>query len=115
MTIALPDDETRPILPNKKDYHITFVTPSIPKELWVLTKTSIPVILAYMLQNSLQTACVLIVGRLGAEELAASAFAFMFAMVTGWVLALGGSTALGKYIYSEREQIIICYWLFIEV
>jgi hypothetical protein len=27
--------------------------------------------------------------------LAASAFAFMFAMVTAWVMALGGSTALG--------------------
>ncbi|KAI7859052.1 mate-domain-containing protein [Circinella umbellata] len=94
MTISLPDDETRPILPNKKDYHLNFTTPNITKELWILTKTSIPVILAYMLQNSLQTGCVLIVGRLGAEELAASAFAFMFAMVTGWVLALGGSTAL---------------------
>jgi hypothetical protein len=32
----------------------------------------------------------------GAEELAASAFAFMFAMVTAWVMALGGSTALGE-------------------
>ncbi|KAJ2961481.1 hypothetical protein NQZ79_g3278 [Umbelopsis isabellina] len=47
-----------------------------------------------MLQNSLQTACVLIVGHMGADELAASAFAFMFAMVTAWVVALGGSTAL---------------------
>ncbi|KAI8146084.1 mate-domain-containing protein [Fennellomyces sp. T-0311] len=92
MTIALPDDESRPIL--SKDYHLNYATPSISKELWTLTKTSIPVILAYMLQNSLQTGCVLIVGRIGAEELAASAFAFMFAMVTGWVLALGGSTAL---------------------
>ncbi|KAI9266662.1 mate-domain-containing protein [Phascolomyces articulosus] len=93
MTIALPDDETRPILPNE-NYYLNFDAPSIPKELWVLVKTSTPVILAYMLQNSLQTGCVLIVGRIGAEELAASAFAFMFAMVTGWVLALGGSTAL---------------------
>lgn len=95
MTITLPEDETAPILPNKKRYVLDHSTPSIPKEIWVLIKTSIPVILAYMLQNSLQTGCVLIVGRLGPEQLAASAFAFMFAMVTGWVLALGGSTALG--------------------
>ncbi|KAI9491945.1 mate-domain-containing protein [Zychaea mexicana] len=95
MAIALPNgnEESRPILPNR-NYNLNFATPSISKEIWVLTKTSVPVILAYMLQNSLQTGCVLIVGRLGAEELAASAFAFMFAMVTGWVLALGGSTAL---------------------
>lgn len=32
-------------------------------EVWIVVKTSIPVALTYMLQNSLQTACVLIVGR----------------------------------------------------
>lgn len=98
MPIALHDDETRPLLPppsSRKRYAVDGSTPDIANELWVLTKSSVPVILAYMLQNSLQTGCVLIVGRLGPEELAASAFAFMFAMVTGWVLALGGSTALG--------------------
>ncbi|KAJ1545701.1 hypothetical protein HK405_007740, partial [Cladochytrium tenue] len=65
------------------------------EEVWVVTKTSAPVAVAYMLQNSLQTGSVLIVGRMGADELAASAFAFMFAMVTAWVMALGSATALG--------------------
>ncbi|KAJ1545908.1 hypothetical protein HK405_007549, partial [Cladochytrium tenue] len=64
------------------------------EEVWVVTKTSAPVAVAYMLQNSLQTGSVLIVGRMGADELAASAFAYMFAMVTAWVMALGSATAL---------------------
>ncbi|KAI9327583.1 putative MATE efflux family protein subfamily [Zopfochytrium polystomum] len=65
-----------------------------PAEAWVIVKTSVPVALAYMLQNSLQTGSVLIVGRMGPDELAAAAFAFMFAMVTAWVMALGSATAL---------------------
>lgn len=48
----------------------------IANEFWVLFKGSVPVILAYTLQNSLQTISVLIVGRLGAEELAVSAFCY---------------------------------------
>jgi len=52
------------------------------EEMWFLTKASVPVILAYMLQNSLQTASVLIVGRLSSEALAVAAFSYMFAMAT---------------------------------
>lgn len=63
-------------------------------EFWQLLKGSIPVILAYTLQNSLQTASVLIVGRLSPEHLATSAFSLMFAMITAWMIALGGTTAL---------------------
>jgi MATE family multidrug resistance protein len=63
-------------------------------ELWVLFRGSIPVILAYALQNSLQTISVLIVGRLSPEALATAAFAYMFAMATGWLIALGGTTAI---------------------
>ncbi|KAK0728722.1 MATE efflux family protein [Lasiosphaeria miniovina] len=63
-------------------------------EIWLLTKTSIPVILAYTLQNSLQTISVLIVGRLSPEALATAAFSYMFAMSTAWLIALGGTTAL---------------------
>ncbi|KAI8069374.1 MATE efflux family protein [Gongronella butleri] len=90
MTIELPADERQPLLANTDDVPL----PSYAKEVWILFKTSLPVIFAYTLQNSLQTGCILLVGRLGPEELAASAFAFMLAMVTGWILALGGSTAL---------------------
>lgn len=63
-------------------------------EIWILTKTSVPVMLAYTLQNSLQTVSVLIVGRLSPEALATAAFSYMFAMATGWLVALGGTTAL---------------------
>lgn len=63
-------------------------------ELLLQARMSVPVIAAYALQNSLQTVSVLVAGRLGAQQLAAAAFAYMFAMSTGWLLALGGTTAL---------------------
>ena len=63
-------------------------------ETWVLTRASVPIILAYALQNSLQTVSVLIVGRLSPEALATAAFSYMFAMSTAWLIALGGTTAL---------------------
>ncbi|KAM5538601.1 hypothetical protein V8D89_007630 [Ganoderma adspersum] len=55
---------------------------------------SIPVILSYVLQNSIQTVSVLVAGRLGPDELSAAAFSLMLAMVLGWCIALGGTTAL---------------------
>lgn len=63
-------------------------------EFWLLLKSSTPVILAYTLQNSLQTVSVLIIGRSSPENLAVSAFSQMFAMVTAWMIGLGGTTAL---------------------
>jgi len=63
-------------------------------EFWILLKGSMPVILAYTLQNSLQTVSVLVVGRTSPENLATSAFSFMFAMITAWMIALGGTTAV---------------------
>jgi MATE family multidrug resistance protein len=66
----------------------------VAREFWVLLKGSIPVIVAYALQNSLQTISVLIVGRLSPEALATAAFSYMFAMATGWLIALGGTTAI---------------------
>ena len=63
-------------------------------EFLLLLKGSIPVILAYALQNSLQTISVVIVGRASPEDLATAAFSYMFAMSTGWLIALGGTTAL---------------------
>jgi MATE family multidrug resistance protein len=67
---------------------------SVAGEFWILLRGSLPVIVAYALQNSLQTASVLIVGRLSPEALATAAFAYMFAMATGWLIALGGTTAI---------------------
>lgn len=67
---------------------------SIITEVSLLLRGSIPVVLAYALQNSLQTVSVLIVGRLSPEALATASFSYMFAMSTAWLIALGGSTAL---------------------
>jgi len=63
-------------------------------EFWVLLKGSIPVILAYTLQNSLQTVSILIVGRASPQDLSTAAFSYMFAMCSGWLIGMGGSTAL---------------------
>ena len=63
-------------------------------EFWVLFRGSIPVILAYSLQNSFQTMSILIVGRASPENLSTAAFSYMFAMCTGWLIGQGGSTAL---------------------
>jgi MATE family multidrug resistance protein len=63
-------------------------------EFWILLKGSLPVVVAYALQNSLQTVSVLIVGRLSPEALATAAFSYMFAMATGWLVGLGGTTAI---------------------
>ena len=67
---------------------------AVLNEFKVLSNGSIPVILAYALQNSLQTISVVIVGRGSPEDLATSAFSYMFAQSTGWLIALGGTTAL---------------------
>ncbi|EME87850.1 uncharacterized protein MYCFIDRAFT_54929 [Pseudocercospora fijiensis CIRAD86] len=66
----------------------------IASEFWILLKGSIPVILAYTLQNSLQTISVLIVGRLTPESLAVAAFSYMFAMASAWLIGMGGTTAI---------------------
>jgi MATE family multidrug resistance protein len=96
-------DETSRLLPpaideeagyNVEDHKESKEWQLILHELWVLFRGSIPVILAYALQNSLQTISVLIVGRLSPEALATAAFAYMFAMATGWLIALGGTTAI---------------------
>ena len=67
---------------------------AVLNEFKILLKGSIPVILAYTLQNSLQTISVVIVGRGPPEDLATAAFSYMFAMCTAWLIALGGTTAL---------------------
>lgn len=77
-----PDEEKKP------------AREKILKEFLVLLRGSVPVILAYTLQMSLQTASVVIVGRRSPEDLATAAFSYMFAMSTGWLIALGGTTAL---------------------
>ena len=99
-----PPDERTSLLPKPDDaaegetYELEDESKSrtrrIATELWVLFKASIPVILAYTLQNSLQTISVLIVGRLSPEALSVAAFSYMFAMATAWLIGMGGTTAI---------------------
>lgn len=93
-------DETSVLLPNpptacpSHEQDGRYVLPTFLGEVFQLARDSIPVILAYALQNSLQATSILIVGRTSPEDLATAAFSFMFAAVTGWMIALGGTTAL---------------------
>ncbi|KAL5604246.1 uncharacterized protein BROUX77_004432 [Berkeleyomyces rouxiae] len=98
-------DETTFLLPNPASRLAKQPSPSLrtaqpsTQSLWlpeaaVQTRAALPIILAYTLQNSLQTVSVLIAGRLSAEALATAAFSYMFAMSTAWLVALGGTTAL---------------------
>ncbi|KAJ2985864.1 hypothetical protein NUW58_g5308 [Xylaria curta] len=94
---STPNTELTLLLPKPKDGDSDRIGLTYRQwlgEIWILTKAAIPVILAYTLQNSLQTASVLIVGRLSPEALATAAFSYMFAMATAWLVALGGTTAL---------------------
>ncbi|KAF8418087.1 mate-domain-containing protein [Tirmania nivea] len=106
---VLVDNEETPLLPDSsktfcsqsltsqrdgESYIFSEESQSQLSEFLYLLKTSIPVILAYALQNSLQTTSVLIVGRISPQHLATAAFSYMFAMSTAWLIALGGTTAL---------------------
>ncbi|KAG1812869.1 MATE efflux family protein [Suillus subaureus] len=101
-------DETAPLLPNARrtqqqlNVHSLQNFPEVagenrtigPRLVASLVIDSIPVILSYILQNSIQTVSIVITGRLGPEELSAAAFSMMLAYVTGWCIALGGGSAL---------------------
>lgn len=52
-------------------------------EFLALLKHSYPVILSYILQNSIQTISIFIAGYLGSNELSVTAFSLMLAFVTG--------------------------------
>ncbi|ORZ05145.1 mate-domain-containing protein [Lobosporangium transversale] len=64
------------------------------REFKILLRYSGPVVLTYILQNSLQLASLVSLGHLGSIELAASSLASMFAAVTCWSVSLGTATAL---------------------
>lgn len=92
-----PDERTS-LLPSDDD-HATGETYSIGSdskgelklvghEFWILFKGSVPVIMAYSLQNSLQTISVLIAGRLGPEALAVSAFCYSKYSTSSWMITI---------------------------
>ncbi|KAK6454188.1 ethionine resistance protein [Scheffersomyces xylosifermentans] len=63
-------------------------------ELKALIKSSIPLVLTFLLQNSLSTVSVFSVGHLGATELAAVSMGSMTANITGYATIQGIATAL---------------------
>ncbi|KAN0088205.1 MatE domain containing protein [Tylopilus felleus] len=106
-------DETSPLLRDPRyfleqvinHHHASPEIPIVPEEagathrfgprlLASLLVDAIPVILSYTLQNSVQTAAIVVTGRLGPDQLSATAFSMMLAYVTGWCIALGGGSAL---------------------
>jgi MATE family multidrug resistance protein len=94
LLIPKPTDSESAGNPEEENIQVRSTSRLVAAEFLLLLKASIPVILAYTLQNSLQTISVLIVGRLSPEHLAVAAFSYMFAMCTAWLIALGGTTAL---------------------
>ena len=94
--IPKPNNAAQNNEPRRETYELEEGSPAKQwlVESLVLLRASIPVIIAYTLQNSLQTLSVLVVGRLSPEALATAAFSYMFAMSSAWLIALGGSTAL---------------------
>lgn len=102
------ENESSPLLSQQGDKDTSLLWKRLRKQLeWqsseirvyadetlILFWNSLPVIFAYALQNSLQTCSLLIVGRISPEYLATAAFAYIFATCTGWLIAVGGTTAL---------------------
>ena len=98
MSGDVPDEQTsllrKPTDHNEPKDGVQGSTKRIVQDFWILLRGSIPVILAYALQNSLQTISVLIVGRSSPEALSVAAFCYMFAMATAWLIRMGGTTAI---------------------
>ncbi|ODQ63241.1 MATE efflux family protein [Nadsonia fulvescens var. elongata DSM 6958] len=70
------------------------ISTSIKRETTVLAKYSVPLIITFLLQQSLTTASVFSVGHLGKTELAAVSLAGMTASITGYALIQGIATCL---------------------
>lgn len=88
---------------NEEDVESTFEDVIVSKkiqtttsliELKALVKSSIPLVMTFLLQNSLSTVSVFSVGHLGAAELAAVSMGVMTANITGYSTIQGIATAL---------------------
>lgn len=69
-------------------------TTTVYLEMTLLIRLSIPLIVTFLLQNSLSTVSVFSVGHLGAVQLAAVSMGLMTANITGYATIQGISTAL---------------------
>lgn len=85
----VPEEGTIDAVNDSKSY-----TGQVLTEFWIILKNALPVIGSYILQNSIQTGSVFVVGRSSPLNLSVAAFSYMFAMATTWLLGLGGTTAI---------------------
>ncbi|KAI9592465.1 mate-domain-containing protein [Syncephalis fuscata] len=72
-----------------------------------MARLASPVVVAYLLQKSIDIACVFALGHKGALELAAAALGSMYISVTGWAVANGMATALdtlGSQSYTASKD-----------
>nr|QFR37246.1 MATE transporter [Cyberlindnera americana] len=74
--------------------HLPDVDTTFPKEFKIVCKYSVPLVITFLLQYSLNVASVFSVGRIGKTELAAVSLAGMTANITGYCLFQGTSTSL---------------------
>jgi multidrug resistance protein, MATE family len=73
----VPDTDVEGQVDNVLDEDKTSGSRLVLHEFWILLKGSVPVILAYTLQNSLQTISVMIVGRASPQDLSTAAFSYV--------------------------------------
>ncbi|ONH67408.1 Ethionine resistance-conferring protein 1 [Cyberlindnera fabianii] len=74
--------------------HLPETETTLKNELKVVGKYSVPLVITFLLQYSLNVASVFSVGRIGKTELAAVSLAGMTANITGYCLFQGTSTSL---------------------
>ncbi|KAI8381460.1 mate-domain-containing protein [Radiomyces spectabilis] len=87
--LAIKAKEKRPFL-----FQRMTVTAGHKHEFKWLLKNAMPLVLSYLLQNSLQSVSVVSAGHLGPHELAAASLGSMFVTVTGISVATGATLAL---------------------
>lgn len=88
------DDEAVELLFEQAVINDKLNSTSVKFELYALMKASVPLVLTFLLQNSLSTVSVFSVGHLGATELAAVSMGSMTANITGYATIQGIATAL---------------------
>ncbi|KAI8984097.1 mate-domain-containing protein [Mycotypha africana] len=93
-------NETSPLLPAKYIGDNDFLKPSQERQKgylhefkWLL-KNAMPLVVSYLLQNTLQSFSIVSAGHLGANELASATLGSMFVTITGLSVATGATLSL---------------------
>ncbi|KXN72942.1 mate-domain-containing protein, partial [Conidiobolus coronatus NRRL 28638] len=94
----LQPNETTFLLPSGnikvREYNSRVELKELNKEVFLILKRALPVVLAYLLQQAIPLVSLSSLGHMRSEYLSASALANMFAAVTGWSICNGLATAL---------------------